>query len=712
MTALNEIIDGRFHLRAPLGAGAWGELFIAEDKPKYGALAGGFARNGALDAGAGVIVEIVAEAALPADSRADAIEREMKAFKGLMSPHLLACLECGRETVGRSAGAVYLAMEYWTESLDECLKSSSPVSEEDVETIARGISRAIAHLHENGLHHAGVHPQRIVSVGGKWKLVPSGPAGRSGPRIVAPERKTGTAEDIYAFGLTFLHAFLVARGRRVELDELASDHERWLAELPEVWRVLFSRCLQIDPRRRCTAEDLFSVKAPPARPILDLTPEPADTSDHTHDRAPASEQRTIAALERRKRELDGEIATVQAEIQAARQNRSIRVGIFGVRDSGKSSLLAAWSLFCVDRSDPHCELQIRFPDDDSLRYLKEVRTPILKTGKSQATAMAEPKKITFEIVTDEAGQREVWKIETMDFSGEFVELMADKTGVKALAQQTHDFLKSSDVVLCCHRWDDNSQETLEAVNRVLAEYGSQFILALTRLDERGQVPRTKQDLEAVLQAMEEQSPVYFGNLLASIQDICRRAGRVGVMAICPLGKNFSDPRNQPRGRDLTVEDLQPIAIHEPLRFAIERRRQVEPRIQERLRRLQLEQTRTQASLDSANADRERQRQSQSVEVKKEVSELRTRILQCLDQGQLPSQKDRHELSQLGRKATDCGDLEMARQCGDLLKKITSASGRKAARRRRSIETIVLLAIGVLLAAPVIWLIWYLLGRRN
>ncbi len=703
MSTVNDIIDGRFHLRATRGAGAWGELFVAEDKPKYGALAGGMAGNNASN-GNGVVIELVSPEALTAGIKIDAVEREMKAFKGAGSPHLLACMECGRESKRQ-----YLAMECWADSLEDRLTTT--ISVEELEPIAAAISKALAHLHDRGLHHAGVHPRRIVSVAGEWKLMPSGPSATSGPRIISPERKTGAAEDIYAFGITFLHALLIARGHTVPLDDLAAQHERWLMELPSTWRTTLGRCLQKEPKRRCTAHDLISAKAPPARPVLDLTD--SQTGDGpAEEQKRRIEERTIAALDRRKRDLESEVNKLQGELQAARNNRVIRLGVFGVRGSGKSSLLAVWSLYCVDHSDPHRKMQLRFPDDDSLLYLKEVRAPILKEGKSHPTAMAEPKKILFEMVADEDGQREVWQIETMDFSGEFVELMADKTGVKSFAKQSHEFLKSADVVLCCHRWNDNSQETLEAINRVLAEYGSQFILALTRLDERGEVPRSKEDLENVLQELEQASPVYFGNLLANIQDICRRAGRVGIMAICPLGKNFSDPRHFPRGRELTVEDLQPIAIYEPLRSAVERKKQAEPRLQQRLQELQLELAKTSAELETANANRERQLRAHSDHLRAEVSELRKRVQPYLDQGEMPPPKIRQEVSHLAQKASGVGDTTLARECGDLLKAIGRVRERAEARRRRTIELAVLLAIALVLAVPVLWIVWHLLGRQN
>ena len=709
MDVANEVIVGRFHLRTSRGAGAWGELFNAEDKPKYGALAGGLATQGSHAASNGVVIEVVHPASLPDGIKVDAIEREMKAFKSVASPHLLECLDSGRETAGHSQGLLYLAMESWTDSLNYRLKSATTISDQELDVIARSVSQALVCLHSSGIHHAGVHPGRIVCVGDNWKLGPSGPLAAAGPRILPPESRTGPAEDVYAFGLTFLHAFLAVRGHLIPLDSLASDHERWLAFLPEALRNSLARCLQKDPKRRCTVDDLVSANKSHSRPVIDWTLAQSHEGNGVVadlKRKEQIEKSAIADLEQRKRELESEVNKLEADIEAARNDRTIRLGVFGVRGSGKSSLLAVWSLFCVDRSDPARELQLRFPDDDSLRYLKEVRAPILKEGRSHATAMAEPKTILLEIVVDGEAGREVWKIETMDFSGEFVELMADKTGVKAFATQTHDFLQKADVILCCHRWNDNSQETLEAINRVLAEFRSHFILALTRMDERGDVPRSKEDLENILQVMEQDSPVYFGNLIANIKDIFRRTGRAAIMAICPLGKNFSDPRHFPRGRELTVEDLKPIAIHEPLRCAVDRKKEAEPRLQQRLQQLKAELASMGAVFGTATATRERQRQAQREKLREELSELRESLLQRLDKGQTPHRVDRNSLSRMAQRARELDDPAMKHECSELLKRIANERERVAARRRRLLELAVLLILALLFAVPLLWFAWF------
>ena len=705
MIGMNDVIGGRFHLQESIGAGAWGELFIADNQGVYAPLARGLSGDRTKAAGHSVLIEAVLPSSLPAGVTVDAVEREMNAFKNAASTNLVTCLDCGRESGGRSAGLIYLAMESWSDSLENRLQSPQTIGIQELEAIAHDIAMALAHLHGRGLHHSGVHPRRMVRVGDDWKLAPSGPSAAMRPRILPPENKTGPAEDIFAFGVTIFHALLVARGHVIPLDDLAAEHERWLAKLPEMWRSPLARCMQRDPRRRGTAQDFLTPATPASRPVIDWIVEPSDDGNGVVEMARRKAEAgkpSINALERRKQELDGQIESLNAAIQAARIDRVIRLGVFGVRGSGKSSLLAMWSLFCVDRSDPVRPMQLRFSDDDSLHYLKEVRTPILREGKSRATAMAEPKTIRFDVVLDGDAGREVWNIETMDFSGEFVELMSDKTGVRTFARQTHDFLQKSNVILCCHRWDDNSQETLEAINRVLANYASHFILALTRLDERGEVPRSPEELDGMMQHLEQDSPVYFGNLIANIRDIYRRTGRAGIMAICPLGKDFSDPRHLPRGRELGVEDLAPIAIHEPLRYAVERRKEVEPHLQTRLQQLKTELAELEEDIVAARAGHRRQFEEERKNLRDELSALRERLLGCLDRGKAPRPEDRHALTQLDRRATEVDDSAMKHECSELAKRIANARGQRAAWRQRAIELLVLVIFAILLGASLLW----------
>ena len=369
MIAVNDVIDGRFHLRKSLGSGAWGELFAADDRPRYGALAGGLSGGGMMAASHRVFLEVVLPSSLPPGITIDSVEREMKAFKNAAGSNLVTCLDCGRENGGHVPGLNYLAMEGWGESLEERLQSPNGLTVQDIEAVAQDVAMALTVLHARGLPHHGIHPNRIVSVGDSWKITPSGPAAALGPRIVSPENKIGPAEDVYALGLTILHAFLVAGGQVVALDDLTTNHERFLANVPEMWRRPIARCLATDPSRRGTAQDFVTPLFAPLKPVIDWIAEPSDNGSRNAATANAG-NRNVAALEQQKRDLEIQIERLNAEIQAARDDRVIRLGVFGVRESCKSSLLATWSLFCVDRSDPMRPMQLRFPDDGSLQYLK------------------------------------------------------------------------------------------------------------------------------------------------------------------------------------------------------------------------------------------------------------------------------------------------------------------------------------------------------
>src|SRR5437773_11397890 len=113
----------------------------------------------------------------------------------------------------------------------------------------------------------------------------------------------------------------------------------------------------------------------------------------------------ISALHDEKRPLDQELNHLESALRAVKKSRTLRLGLFGVRDSAKSSLLAAWYLFNADRGRG---ILLRFKDDQSIGYLKAVAQPILKTGSSKATPSAHPTPIQFDFVS----RGEEWHVET------------------------------------------------------------------------------------------------------------------------------------------------------------------------------------------------------------------------------------------------------------------------------------------------------------
>lgn len=314
---------------------------------------------------------------------------------------------------------------------------------------------------------------------------------------------------------------------------------------------------------------------------------------------------TIGLLKGQYVKVEVRLAELLRNVENSKQDRSLRLGIFGVRGSAKSSLLAAWYLFNVD---PDRKILLKFKDDDSVAYLKNVATPILETGRSHATPSATPKTIRFDLII----RGEVWHVETMDFAGHFLELVSDPMERK-LAQPARDFLKHCDVILCCHYWKDRDQETLDAINRILEQFHQQFLLALTRVDEIGTLPHSREEFEAIVNRLRQENK-WFSNLMAHVTQQSQTTGTVYAIAVSPLGKDFSDSDDLRRGRQkLSLEDFEPFGIYRPLELAVERRKKAEGR-------LSAEQHSLERELEVV-ADQLRQARSKEAEMQKQFLAL-------------------------------------------------------------------------------------------
>src|SRR5438034_8701102 len=112
-------------------------------------------------------------------------------------------------------------------------------------------------------------------------------------------------------------------------------------------------------------------------------------------------------MDARKTALEKQHKTLEAAIQRLEEDRSLRIALFGVSGSGKSSLLASWYLFRTDRQG---EMDV-CPDEQSLVYLRTIAHNILNTGQTRSTPAAPPDIIRFQLSTN----GEVWDVETMDF---------------------------------------------------------------------------------------------------------------------------------------------------------------------------------------------------------------------------------------------------------------------------------------------------------
>lgn len=273
-------IGGRYRLTGYLGRGSFGWVFEASEE-----LLGQY------------ICRVAVKLAPPEDgARPERLLQEIRALAQLAHDHVIAYRACGQVVEGRLSGAIFLVTELGETSLDRVMHAPARLPEEELRAMAWGSASALAHLHRRGAVHRDVKPANIFRVEGRWKLADFGlvwPVGgaraegadRQGtPAYMAPEALEGEispAIDLYALGVTLLECLTdrLAHEGATEAEfirNLRRRPARIPAGLPEPWKTILPRCLERDPRRRPTAEEVCrQLQATTGDcPYRDLPPDP------------------------------------------------------------------------------------------------------------------------------------------------------------------------------------------------------------------------------------------------------------------------------------------------------------------------------------------------------------------------------------------------------------------------------------------------------
>ena len=144
---------GRYEIRAPLGAGGMGEVYVAHD-PKLG-------RDVAIK---------VLPAAFSADAdRLTRFEQEARAAGALNHPNVLAVYD-----VGTDNGVPYIVAEL-LDGEPLRAKLGRPIAHRKALDYAAQIARGLAAAHERGIVHRDLKPENVlVTADGRAKIVDFG----------------------------------------------------------------------------------------------------------------------------------------------------------------------------------------------------------------------------------------------------------------------------------------------------------------------------------------------------------------------------------------------------------------------------------------------------------------------------------------------------------------------------------------------------------
>jgi TonB family protein len=224
----------------------------------------------------------------------------------LSHPHLIRIFEAGRGQI-ESDSFVYVVMELADEDLSQILPQRA-LSPDEVSDLLPPVLDAVSYLHGRGTVHSRIKPSNILAVGNQLKLsadqiTPLTETGSARRRDVydAPETAAGVlspASDVWSLGVTLVAAIT----QNVALAEQAVPGKQSLPEtIAEPYRSIARDCLQLDPKRRATLQQVQTKLQPgvaPAVPVSKPTPapfKPTPASPAAASQAPAT---TASSLKR------------------------------------------------------------------------------------------------------------------------------------------------------------------------------------------------------------------------------------------------------------------------------------------------------------------------------------------------------------------------------------------------------------------------------
>jgi TonB family protein len=238
-------VDGRFPLQSYLGGSDHSAVFLT------------FRQSAAGDSEKAAIKLIAA----PVDA-----EKQLLRWKlagELNHPNLIRIFEAGHCDL-EGTDLLYVVEEYAEENLAQILPERALTAEE-ARAMLPPVLRGLQFVHDKGFVHGRIHPANILAIGDQVKLssdalaVPGETSrrGESASPYDPPEGATGsfsTAGDVWQLGMTLVE--VLTQRLPVGGTHAAEVPPTVPAAVPEPFREIAGRCLQIDSAQRCTLAEI------------------------------------------------------------------------------------------------------------------------------------------------------------------------------------------------------------------------------------------------------------------------------------------------------------------------------------------------------------------------------------------------------------------------------------------------------------------------
>ncbi len=212
------------------------------------------------------------------------VERQLSSWRSaaqLSHPHLIRIYESGRCQMDGTS-LLYVVMEFAEEDLSQVLPQRT-LAPAEVNELLPPLLDALSYLHDQGWVHSRIKPSNVLAVGDVPKLssdqaVPSAQSGGEWNRrdgYDAPEISAGIvlpASDLWSVGATLVTALT----QNPPFEGEASQPDPGMPKaIPEPFRGIARECLHLDPKRRCSVEDILARLQPSARSVPEEAKTPA-----------------------------------------------------------------------------------------------------------------------------------------------------------------------------------------------------------------------------------------------------------------------------------------------------------------------------------------------------------------------------------------------------------------------------------------------------
>jgi TonB family protein len=244
-----KIIDGKLPLKQWLGGSDHSVVFLTERTSTQARRA---------------VIKLIAAQNLNEEAQ---LSRWASAAR-LSHPHVIRLFEYGRCAI-EGTRLLYFVMEYAEENLAEILPVRA-LSAAEASEMLPPVTDALAYLHKGGYAHGRIKPSNIMAVENQLKISADGvgkigepDATRTSSAYDAPEiGATGPtlATDIWSLGGTLAAVMTQSESPLKSKDGRAVVPET----IPPPLHQIIRDCLQADPKKRCTLNEILERIQPPA----------------------------------------------------------------------------------------------------------------------------------------------------------------------------------------------------------------------------------------------------------------------------------------------------------------------------------------------------------------------------------------------------------------------------------------------------------------